>query len=212
MNDQQETRAPDDGLKGKVMATFVLFGYLFVSPSKIKEILARRDRIIVLIGVLEAIGMSLVTSLAVLGMLDGPGVVQQLLVGNYTIHSQTLLTWAIYSFLFILMIILGAGFVAPFLLNLLFNYTRKRESRIAPPPGSAPPRRRRARWPAPRRRSNGGWEGRAGSFDALSRRFVEGEERELLDVAGDQIRRTDAEQTHRLRRGLGGANQLSGAG
>ena len=115
--------------KESIVANFVLFGYLLAPPALMQEYMRSRSKKLLLLAVLNIIGTSALVALGLVSALDGFEVARGLLTGNFTMHSQTLLTWGIYTFLFFFAIIAGIGFLLPFLLNLLLNLARYKKNR-----------------------------------------------------------------------------------
>ncbi len=135
MNGRRDAAEPEnrersnEGFTASVVASLVLFGALLEAPGRLRSVIEKRPRGLLPVALLEAAGMCALVSLAIVGMLDGPGVVQHLLSGDIMVHSQTLLSGAVFTYLLVLAVIAGAGFLAPLLLTLALNHARARESR-----------------------------------------------------------------------------------
>ncbi|MHA1338354.1 MAG: hypothetical protein ACTSRZ_00450 [Promethearchaeota archaeon] len=99
----------------------LLFGYWVTPTSILRQIIKIKSKKVFIISLLNAIGISILITFSLVGILDGPSTMVELLKFNIFVWSKMLLNYGIYTFLLIFACIIGVGFITPFLLVIIIN-------------------------------------------------------------------------------------------
>ncbi|MHA1714861.1 MAG: hypothetical protein ACTSXP_04405 [Promethearchaeota archaeon] len=131
--------AGDDGKTGRypdtntwkiaLGAEMLLFCNWLVSANLLREFLRRKSIKTLVLSMLSIAGCTLFIAFGLLAMLDGPEVVQQLLAGNWSVYSQTLLDTGINTYFFLSAAVILLAFVLPLIITFFANIIRKKENR-----------------------------------------------------------------------------------
>jgi len=111
-----------------------LFFIHWILPSKDFNNLdkqALRSPKVQFLAFLNIILTSWIIALGFLGITEGPMVLAEFIAFNWLVYSQMLLNYAIYTFLFYYVLIIGLGFIIPFLFNTLVNIKALRTKELA---------------------------------------------------------------------------------
>lgn len=109
----------DSSAKSLFYSDIILTGYVFAPQSSIREYADTESKNMIIIAILQMLGRSLLLAMAFLAMIDGPEVVKELLQFNFLAHSMFLYGYVINSLLFLWGIVMGIGWLLPFLLYII---------------------------------------------------------------------------------------------
>jgi hypothetical protein len=110
-----------ESYKSAFISNILLFGY-WMTPEKIlREQIDYRSKPTKIIAILYMLISSFFIGLSLLGMIDGPDIVFELLKLNFTFHSAMLDNYGIYSLLVLWAVVIIIGWFLPFMLLLLVN-------------------------------------------------------------------------------------------
>ncbi|MHA1679986.1 MAG: hypothetical protein ACTSUE_03195 [Promethearchaeota archaeon] len=134
----QDTKERHSSWKQSFIHHLNFFGYWMVGGKTLREQVKEGTTTMtstkksVFWAIMNIIGCSAIVSLAIVGMIDGPEVIHGLLAGNFTVYSQTLLTYGIITYGFMFLIITAVAFVLPWMLLSIINVLRKKDRRNKP--------------------------------------------------------------------------------
>lgn len=117
-----ETQERGISWKESLLAHLQRFGYWLTPAPALRGTLQNNSKKTLFWAGLNLIGVSMLVSLAIQGMLDKPEVLSEfILEGNWKAYSVTILGWGIFTYLQLLLIVAGIGGVLPFLCLILVD-------------------------------------------------------------------------------------------
>ena len=123
MNENSENSEDrgQDTWKNAFKIDLLLFGSWMTPKSILNENINYDSKKTTILATLFMILSSLLISIVILGIIDGPEMVTSILKFNFTIHSAFLYGWVIYSLILIWLIFMGMGWLLPLLIRLVIN-------------------------------------------------------------------------------------------
>ncbi|MHA1792822.1 MAG: hypothetical protein ACTSVI_09275 [Promethearchaeota archaeon] len=118
-----------DTWRDALIQSLLLFSYLFIPGKELRSAIDKKSNKLVLVSIFMFLGSILFVSLGLQGMLDGPEVIHEFILGNLMVHSQTLLDAAIVTYGFLLMVVSLMAILLPFIITSLMNLSYRKEQR-----------------------------------------------------------------------------------
>ena len=109
------------GWKDAITTHLLLFGFWMTPKEELQSRLKNPSKQSMVMTWVHLIGSLLFISLILLGAFEGPEAVHQMLIGNFRYYTNTLLDWALYTYLLIFVLTLDIAVVLPLILGSFFN-------------------------------------------------------------------------------------------
>lgn len=108
----------------------LLFGYWLTPKSALQEVIKSKNSKILILALLNIIICTFISTLGLLGIIDGQEVIVELLKFNPFIWSKMLFNYGIYSFILLFGTILGIGFFIPLITLTIINKIEPKEKQV----------------------------------------------------------------------------------